>query len=334
MRKYRVLILTDHSRHSDQNSVYSIAKHLAQHERTAQLDIASRANRENDQFFLDQSTDKLWVSQVQDDFCYTDDAQYLRHDLHMQKLQDYEVVLMRIPRPISDQFLNWLVVQHPSAVWINHPHGIIKTSNKAFLLELSDHTPPIQICRSVEDVMAFAKMSSIVLKPLREYGGAGLLKISGNQLDDGKELHSLEKYLPRIESTLQSEGYLAMKYLKNVSQGDKRILVAGGKIMAYSLRLPAEGSWLCNVAQGGTSVATDITSEEISMITQIQERLDQHGILIYGADTLVDDNGKRVLSEINTLSIGGWPQAEAQSGQPIISQLIETIILHADQHHS
>ncbi|MEL7221577.1 MAG: hypothetical protein AAGJ93_09680, partial [Bacteroidota bacterium] len=61
-------------------------------------------------------------------------------------------------------------------------------------------------------------------------------------------------------------------------------------------------------------------------------RLQEAGVLIYGVDTLMGDDGKRVLSEINTLSIGGFPQAEAQSGRPIISQTIELLFNYVDQH--
>ena len=121
-----------------------------------------------------------------------------------------------------------------------------------------------------------------------------------------------------------------MKYLKNVTQGDKRILVVGGKIMAASLRLPAPNSWLCNVAQGGISVPSELEKEEIDIIKTISPRLEQEGIFIFGADTLVNDDGKRILSEINTLSIGGFPQAEKQTGKPIVQDTINKIIKYID----
>jgi glutathione synthase len=126
------------------------------------------------------------------------------------------------------------------------------------------------------------------------------------------------------------EGFLAMEFLKNVSQGDKRILVLNGQILASSLRLPAEESWLCNVAQGGHSVAAEATSEEIKIIETISPKLLEAGILIFGVDTLVANDGKRILSEINTLSIGGFPQAEKQTKKPILQQTINGIIKYVD----
>ena len=76
---------------------------------------------------------------------------------------------------------------------------------------------------------------------------------------------------------------------------------------------------------GGTSILADVTPEEQAMIAAIAPTLLEKGIVIFGADTLMDDDGKRVLSELNTNSIGGFPQAEAQTGRPILQQTINGI---------
>ena len=213
---------------------------------------------------------------------------------------------------------------------VNRPSGIIRTSSKAFLLEVAEVCPPIRLVRSVEEVLAYAQEFPLVLKPLREYGGKGVIKIKGQDLDDGNQIYDAQKYLQQLRPVLESEGMLAMKFLKNVSQGDKRIIVVGGEIMACSLRLPAADSWLCNVAQGGTAVAATAEPEERELVATIHPKLAAAGVLIYGVDTLVNDDGQRVLSEINTLSIGGFPQAEQQQGRPIIQPTIDKIFQYAD----
>ena len=117
-----------------------------------------------------------------------------------------------------------------------------------------------------------------------------------------------------------------MKFLDQVVQGDKRIILAGNHILGSSLRLPAEGSWLCNVAQGGSSVSSGIDPEERELIAGVLPFLREEGILIAGIDTLVGDHGERVLSEINSLSVGGFLNLQEQSGKPIIQQLVQIII--------
>ena len=162
----------------------------------------------------------------------------------------------------------------------------------------------MKLCHSKEDVLQFSNQFAIVLKPLREFGGKGLLKISGHSINDGQRDFDLHEYLEMLAPEIEQHGYLAMKYLKNVTQGDKRLVVVAGEILASTLRLPPEDSWLCNVAQGGIAVAAEADEQEIKIVKKIQPNLKKNGILMYGVDTLADDDGKRVLSEINALSIG------------------------------
>lgn len=330
-KSYSILVLTDHSRHSDQNSVYGIVRQMLDHPKSKKIFIASRGLEINKNFFDNYKPNELYGSRVTNDFQYTEDGKYLKKDLEKINIRSIDLVLLRLPRPISDKFLLWLESIFKNAVIINRPSGIVKTSSKAFLLEISGIKKQMKLCRSISDILEFATNFPIVLKPLREYGGKGILKIDGPSLDDGVEISNTTEYLEKIEKEIIEDGFLAMKFLKNVSQGDKRILVVGGEIMASSLRLPAENSWLCNVAQGGQAVFSEVDEEERSIIAIISPILESHGIVIFGADTLVDDDGKRTLSEVNTLSIGGFVQAEEQTGLPIIKNSIDKIFKYTDE---
>ena len=330
-RQYRILVLTDHIGHSDQNSIYSILTQMLRHPSCHSIDIASRGLQDNAPFFNALQIENLLGCQVNDTFCYSETGASFTSNLKKLQPEEYDIVLMRIPRPISDAFLEWLEIVFSHAVMINKPSGILKTSNKKYLVNFPELCPDVRLCHSVKDILEELEKHPIVLKPLKEYGGKGLLKIEGNVLDDGLNKHDSIRYLSSMEDYLKTAGMLSMKYLKNVSEGDKRILVVGGEILAASLRMPAEGSWLCNVAQGGRSVPAEVTPKERTIIESLNPKLTAQGIIIYGADTLVDDNGERILSEINTLSIGGFPQAEAQTGKPIIKTLLNKIFDYADE---
>ncbi len=329
------LALTDHSGHSPENSLYALLAELARHPDCERLLVASRGNAANDAFFRANEGNRVYAVPVRTDFAFQPSGEQFSTGGEWVEIGDFDVIFLRVPRPVSTEWMNHLVKAAAGAIVINHPDGIERTSSKAYLLNFPEICPPIRLCHSVEEVLAFAEQFSLVLKPLKDYGGRGILKIDGDKLvADGKE-HDTRAYLQRQEKYLKEEGYLAMKFLKNVDQGDKRILVVDGQIMAASLRLPPEGSWICNVAQGGKSVGTEVTKEEIAMIELIGPALKAEGILIFGADTLVNDDGKRVLSEVNTLSIGGFPQAQAQSGRPVVAQTIEKIVNYvatADNH--
>ncbi|MFK7946727.1 MAG: RimK family alpha-L-glutamate ligase [Saprospiraceae bacterium] len=325
-KKYKFLVLTDHSKHSGENSVYALMSKLSQHPNCERVDIASRGNHSNDAFFEEQETEKVYAISVTKDFTFDETGRQFSENGKIVAIRDYDVIILRLPRPVSSDFMGFIGYLGENKVIINHPDGIEKTSTKAFLLNFPEICPPMKLCKSIDEIIAFSNRFTIVLKPLKEYGGKGLLKINGDILNDGNSDFDTTDYLRKQKEYIETEGYLAMKFLKNVSEGDKRILVVNGQILASSLRLPAKDSWLCNVAQGGRSVPSEVTPEELQIIKRITPKLLKAGILIYGADTLVDDNGKRILSEINTLSIGGFPQAEKQTGKPILQQTVDEIM--------
>ncbi len=330
MKEYRILCLTDHKKHSQENSLYALVSAMSQHEQCKELVVASRSNEANNTFFDGDDFENLYGLKIEASFSYESAKEDLLKTDYNISSSDYDIVFLRLPRPVSDEFLTNLEASFDSKYIINRPSGIIRCSNKSVLLNFQDVCPPIKLCYSIEEILEFSKKYDLVLKPLREYGGKGLLRIKGDRLNDGKENHSTSKYLRSIKSTIEEEGYLAMKYLKNVDQGDKRLIVVGGKVLAASLRLPASDSWLCNVAMGGRSVMSQPDKTELKIIEAINPYLSENGILIYGADTLVDDDGNRILSEINALSIGGFPQAEEQTGKPIIQMTINKIFADAD----
>lgn len=324
----KVLILTDHSGHSAENSVYALARAMVHHAEIASVDVASRGLRENADFFSGDSS-VLYASPVDSDFDFSEDGYYMQRRLRKVDSRGFDLVFMRLPRPLSDAQLIHIERVFAGCVIINKPSGIINTSSKAFLLNFPSSCPPMRLVSSVEEIMDFAENFPIVLKPLREYGGKGILKINGEKIDDGSTEYDTTQYLTSLKPVIEKEGFLAMKFLKNVGEGDKRILVVGGEVLASSLRLPAENSWLCNVAQGGRSVPTEVTEEELQIVSMVAPRLQQEGVLIYGIDTLVNDDGKRVMSELNTLSVGGFPQSQKQTGRPVINKTLEIILSHA-----
>lgn len=334
IKTYKFLVLTDHGNHSKENSVYALMSRLSQHSQCEKVDIASRGDSVNTDFFQYQNRTKVWAMSVNTDFSFDVTKKQFQEKGRWCDVKDYDVIIMRLPRPITDSFLDFITEIGTDKVIINHPKGIQKTSTKAFLLNFPEICPSMRLCHSVAEILAFAKQHPIVLKPLKEYGGKGILKINGKVLNDGHSDFDTISYLNNLKTYIETEGFLAMKFLKNVSKGDKRILVVNGQILAASLRLPAEDSWLCNVAQGGRSVSSKVTADEEHIIKTISPRLLAEGILIFGADTLMDDDGKRILSEVNTLSIGGFPQAEKQTGKPILQQTIHGIIdyVNANSH--
>lgn len=323
MRQFKLLVLTDHSNHSAENSLYALVQSMRIHPRCQQVDVATRANELNRPFFEEHGAREVWVSSVDEEFSFSIDGTSFKKEVQRASIAAYDVVWLRMPPPLSDDFLEFLVEKFATQLFINDPKGIQLTGSKEFLINFQEHCPPMKVCQSMEDIMDFLRHFPIVLKPFREYGGKGIIRIDGDQVWEGNSQTTFAEFSERNQG--KSLEYLGVKFLKNVSQGDKRIIVVNGKIMGSSLRLPAKDSWLCNVAMGGSSNFTEADADEIEIIRQINPILAELGIVMYGVDTLMGDDGKRVLSEINTTSIGGLPQAAILTGAPLVDQAIDSI---------
>lgn len=324
MKKYNVLILTDHTNHSKENSVYAIANVLSKHALVNQLDIATKGNLGNDNFFLHLKSKNIWATKVKEDFEFSENGSHFKQDLLEVSLSNYDLIWLRLPPPLDKSFLDFLTNTFPTQFIINSPLGIYETGSKAFLMNFQKVCPPMKICNSVEDIIQFKNQFPIVLKPFREYGGKGIVRIDGESVWDGNTQMTFNEFVKNLENN--DIAYLGVKFLKNVKEGDKRIIVVNGKILGASLRLPAQDSWLCNVAMGGSSHLSEINQEEYAIVETINPILSKMGIVMYGVDTLMGDDGKRILSEINTTSIGGLPQIAKQKKLPLVEEAVELII--------
>ncbi len=323
MEKYKVLVLTDHTGHSKENSLYALVTEMKVHPNTDQIDIATRGNLSNKDFFNQVKNATLWVTKVTEDFAFSENGKHLNADLFVAALNSYDLIWLRMPPPLSKSFLDFLETVFAKKMIVNDPKGIYKTGSKEFLLNFPTCCPPMKVCRSKAEIIAFKSQFPIVLKPFREYGGKGIVKIAGDEVSLGKEKIPFAQFLNGL--TPGKFEYLGVKFLKNVQQGDKRIIVVNGKILGASLRLPAKDSWLCNVAMGGKSIVSEVDESERKIVATINPVLAKMGIAMYGVDTLVGDNGQRILSEINTTSIGGLPQVAAQQNLPLVAEAIDLI---------
>lgn len=323
MKKLKILVLTDHTNHSAENSLYALLQSMRKHPSCAHIDIATRANPLNDFFFKNYVDKGLFVSTVDESFAFSPEGKSFQKLVHRKSVHDYDAVWLRMPPPLAKSFLIFLKHKFPTQIFVNDPDGIYKAGSKAFLKNFIEVCAPMKICLSVEDVFEFSQRFPIVLKPFREYGGKGIVRIDGKKVWEGKNEMGLDDFLSKIKDT--EIEYLGVKFLKNVTQGDKRIIVVNGKIIGASLRLPPQDSWLCNVAMGGSSVAATVDEAERKIIEYINPTMTKLGIVMYGVDTLMGDEGRRVLSEINTTSIGGIPQMEKQQNQPLVKATTDEI---------
>lgn len=324
MALLKLLVLTDHSTHFSENSIYALLREMQKNPRCERIDVASRGNDINRLFFEKMAVKSLYASQVHSNFDFTEDGRFFKKNLEKTGIRSYDAVLLRLPHPVAPGFWQFLATEYPNTLFVNAPKGIEITGSKAYMLNFPDLCPPLRRCKTLADIEAFRQQFPIVLKPLRSYAGLGIVKIDGEKVAraEGGELN-WEAFARSLEG--KPFDYLAAKFLKNVNQGDKRIVICNGEILGAALRLPAPGNWVCNVARGGKSSGAEADGNERTIIEKLNPVLAAHGIIFYGIDTLVNDEGQRVLSEINTLSIGGLPKIAEYSGRPVVRQAADLL---------
>jgi glutathione synthase len=240
-----------------------------------------------------------------------------------------DVVLFRLPQPVERPFISRIRKYFPKAKFINAPEGIIETSSKEYLLQVRDLCPTLSLCQSLSEAIALSHQYEIVLKPMYSYGGRGMFRLSTDAVWKEDERYPIS----HVHDIIQVVDFpmLSMRFLKNVVLGDKRTIVVHREVIGSALRLPAPGSWMCNIAHGGRAQLDEPDADEWRIESVLTPLLLKKGIVMYGFDTLVDDDGRRVLSEINTLSIGGLMPMEEMSKEPVLKKVAGLLIDYLEQ---
>lgn len=326
MKTHKLLVLTNHQTHSSSNSIYALLTSLARHEACERIDVASAGVPANKLFFKYHLESRLLAAPVSDHFHFSEDGRAYVNQAKWVEISEYDFIFLRLPPPADALFFEFLTSVFPANRIFNRPSGIMETGSKMYLLQHPHLCPPMRFCEHIDQVENFARLFPIVLKPLNGYGGHGVIKIEGEKVWKGQELVSFSTFARQFQQL--NEPVLAMKYLKNVRRGDKRVVVCNDSIVGASLRKPAKGDWLCNGAQGGASGRTIVTKEEKRIAAQLGRDLMKKGIFMFGFDTLTNDEGKRVLSEINTQSIGGLKQISEQRGPHILEKITDLFWSH------
>lgn len=325
-RQLRILALTDHLAHESENSIYRLLHTLSLHPRALEVSIASRGVVANKPFFNELQPIPLQVQPIGPQFTYGTRHAFFEVPGRERYIGEYDLLLFRLPRPITAGFFKFVHAAYdkPGGIMINSPLGIEETSTKAFLTHFPELCPPLRMVHNSAEIDAFRKDFPIVLKPLENYGGKGIVRIENEWVWEGNRQIPYEDFARHYDAN-PSE-MLGMKFLKNVHLGDKRIILVNGHIVGVSLRIPGMNSWLCNAAQGGVARASRVEPEELQIIRRLAPVLKEKGIVFFGLDTLVDDNGKRVLSEINTLSVGGLVPAENLHKRPLVKMAVQALM--------
>ena len=235
-----------------------------------------------------------------------------------QALRDFDAVLMRKDPPFDSEYFyaTHLLEQaeREGARVFNRPRALRDHPEKLAIMEFAKFIAPTLVTRDAADIRRFHdEHRDIILKPLDGMGGMGIFRVK----DDGLNLGA-------IIETLNCHGaqtVMVQRFLPAIAQGDKRVLVIGGKSVPFCLaRIPQGGEVRGNLAAGGVGVAQALSARDLEIAQAIGPVLAQRGLLLVGIDVIGD-----CVTEINVTSPTCFQEITDQTGFDVAAMYIDAL---------
>lgn len=235
-----------------------------------------------------------------------------------EALAGFDAVLMRKDPPFDSEFFyaTHLLEQaeREGTRVFNKPAALRDHPEKLALMEWPQFAPPTLVTRSADDVRAFhAEHRDVILKPLDGMGGMGIFRVR----DDGLNLGAIVETLNQGGAT----SLMVQRYLPEIAQGDKRLLLIGGKVAPFVLaRIPQGSEVRGNLAAGGKGVAQPLSDENRAVAEAMAPTLAARGLLLVGLDMI----GNRV-TEINVTSPTCFQEIQQQTGFDVPAMFVDAL---------
>ena len=227
-------------------------------------------------------------------------------------LAGFDVVWLRQDPPFDMSYItttHLLDRIHPDTLVVNDPFWVRNYPEKLLVLDFPDLTPPTTIARDLDTIRAFKDLhGDVILKPLYGNGGAGVFRLR----EDDRNLASLHE----LFTSISREPLIVQKFLPDVSNGDKRIILVDGEPVGAINRVPAPGETRSNMHVGGRPEKIGLTARDHEICAAIGPLLREKGQVFVGIDVIGD-----YLTEINLTSPTGIQELERFDGINVAAKI-------------
>ncbi len=226
-------------------------------------------------------------------------------------LSTMDIVLLRQDPPFDMGYItttHFLERIHPKTLVVNNPAEVRNAPEKVFVTEFPDLMPPTLITRDIAEIEAFRReQGDVVMKPLYGNGGEAIFKVTSKDPNFSSMVEMFAK--------LSREPWVIQRFLPEVVQGDKRIILMDGVFAGAINRVPKEGEIRSNLVRGGAAETTQLTPREQEICERIGPALKQRGLIFVGIDVIAGN-----LTEINVTSPTGI-RAIKRAGGPDLAAI-------------
>jgi glutathione synthase len=233
-------------------------------------------------------------------------------------LHTFGAVLMRKDPPFDMEYVYAThmleYAQAQGAKVFNSGAAIRNHPEKLAITEFAEFTAPTLVSRDMLRLKAFhTEHRDVIVKPLDGMGGTGVFRLTPNETNRNA-----------ILETLTNDGcrtIMAQRYIPEITQGDKRILLIGGEAVPYCLaRIPLAGETRGNLAAGGRGVAQPLSERDTHIAAQIGPKLAKRGLLLVGLDVIGD-----YVTEINVTSPTCFVEITEQTGFDVGARFVQAL---------
>ncbi len=210
-------------------------------------------------------------------------------------LGDLDLLLMRKDPPFDSAFLHSTFILEAAAsqgcLVVNDPKSLRDCNEKLFATQFPQCCPPLRVSNNSDRLREFHQQhQDVIFKPLDGMGGSGIFRCKPDDPNLGVIFETL---------TENGQQYImAQKFIPDIKNGDKRILVVNGEAIPYALaRIPSQGETRGNLAAGGTGRAQPLTERDQWIVSQVAPTLIEKNLFFVGLDVIGD-----YLTEINVTS--------------------------------
>jgi len=233
-------------------------------------------------------------------------------------LSEFDAVLMRKDPPFDAEYLSstWLLelAQNQGAKVFNHPRALRDHSEKLAIAEFPQFAAPSLVTRLESELQEFIDANGdVVLKPLEAMGGHSVFRVTDRDPNRNVIIETLTDF--------GAKSIMAQRYIPEIRDGDKRILLIAGKPVPHCLaRIPKPGETRGNLAAGGTGVARPLSTRDREIAEAIGPRLAARGLLLVGLDVIGD-----WLTEINVTSPTCFREITDQTGFDVAAMFVDAL---------
>jgi glutathione synthase len=239
-------------------------------------------------------------------------------------LEEMDVLIMRKDPPFDSEFIYSTYIleaaERRGSLVVNKPQSLRDCNEKVFATEFPQCVPPLLVSRDQARLKGFlAEHQDVVYKPLDGMGGTSIFRVKEGDQNLNVILETVTQY--------GTETIMAQKFMPQISQGDKRILVVDGEIIPFCLaRIPTGSDFRGNLAAGGRGVVQPLSERDMWIAQQIAPTLKQRGLIFVGLDVIGD-----YLTEINVTSPTCIREIDNAEDTKIGERLIKAISARLDQ---